>query len=150
MKYLIIIYISLGFVLSSVIGISYYCGSEMFPEYYGSPFVFRQKSLCSSMTYYFSVSGILLNVAVWGFLFLLLHRVINFFIKKARNNKIAKLFYKGFVVVLIIFSSFNILIEYMMLGNGFEKGLNYWYMNMDEEAKIWGMGCKGKWTTFQR
>ena len=29
----------------------------MFPTYYGSPFVFKDKSLGSSMEYYYSISG---------------------------------------------------------------------------------------------
>ncbi|PZR10862.1 MAG: hypothetical protein DI539_21045 [Flavobacterium psychrophilum] len=151
MKYFIIVYIALGFVLSSAIGVTYYCdGLEMFPEYYGSPFVFKQKSLGSSMTYYFSISGILLNVAAWGLLVLIVHKVFIFFIEKIRNNKIAKLVYKGLVVGLMVFSTLNILADYVMLGRGFKKGLNYWYMNVDEEAKVWGMDCEGKWTMFGR
>lgn len=122
----------------------------MFPEYYGSPFVFKQKSLGSSMTYYFSVSGILINVAVWSLFIWLIHKVIIYFIEKARNYKIAKRVYKGLVVGLIVFSTLNIMMDYVMLGRGFKKGLNYWYMNVDEEAKAWGMDCKGEWTMFHR
>ena len=60
MKYLIIPYIALGLVLSLAIGIEYNCeGHEMFPIYYGCPFVFMKKSLGSSMEYYYSISGLL-------------------------------------------------------------------------------------------
>lgn len=42
MKFIILPYIALGFVLSLVIGIEYKCvGTEMFPDFYGSPFVFK-------------------------------------------------------------------------------------------------------------
>ena len=55
-KFLIIPYVALGLVFSLVFGIEYDCvGKEMFPTYYGNPFVFKQKSLGSSMEYYFSI-----------------------------------------------------------------------------------------------
>lgn len=149
MKYIIIAYIAFGLVLSLIISVSYSCeGSEMFPEYYGSPFVFKRQSLGSSMTYYFSVSGILLNVAVWGIFVLLFHKFITYLIEKARKNKIPRFIYKVFIVVLITFSTFNIMMDYLMHGRGFEKGRNYWYMNMDKEAKAYGMDCKGEWSIF--
>ena len=29
----------------------------------------------------------------------------------------------------------------VMIGHGFGEGQNYWYWNMDKEAKDWGMAC---------
>lgn len=151
MKYIIIPFIALGFVLSSALGINYYCeGLEMFPEYYGSPFVFKQKSLGSSMTYFYSVSGILLNVAVWSIMILLIRKVIIYFIGRTGNNKLFKKIYRGIIVILIAFTALNIVVDYVMLGSGFEKGRNYWYMNLDKEAKDWGMDCKGEWTLLRK
>ena len=50
MKFVLIPYIALGFILSLVLGIEYNCdGQEMFPTYYSSPFIFKQTSLGSSM-----------------------------------------------------------------------------------------------------
>lgn len=145
-NFLIIPYLALGFVLSSTIGISYRCtGEEMFPEYYGNPFVFKQQSLGSSMTYFYSVSGVLLNVAVWSILLLLMRKVIIYFMEKAGNSKLIRNMYTGLIALLIVFTTLTIAMQYVMLGSGFEKGSNYWYMNMDQEAKDWGMDCEGKW-----
>lgn len=148
MKYIIIPYIALGFVLSSAIGITYYCdGWEM---YYGSPFIFKQKSLGSSMTYFYSVSGTLLNVGVWSILILLMRKAILYLIERARNQKLIQTIYKGLIIVLMAFTTLNVAMDYVMLGSGFEKGRNYWYMNLDKEAKDWGMDCKGEWAMFRK
>tara|TARA_R110000868_G_scaffold411378_1_gene703389 strand:+ start:1981 stop:2436 length:456 start_codon:yes stop_codon:yes gene_type:complete len=151
MKYVIIPYIALGLVLSLTIGIEYNCvGQEMFPEYYGSPFVFKQKSLGSSMEYFYSISGLILNIAVWSILIILIRLVILKLIKKTGENKIISKIYKGVVVVLIGFTTLNIAIDSIMIGGGFEKGLNYWNMDLDKEAKDWGMECEGEWIMFKK
>ena len=67
MKYFIIPFIALGLSLSMVYGVEYECeGSEPFSIYYGSPFLFKKSSLGSSMEYFYSISGLLLNVLVWS------------------------------------------------------------------------------------
>ena len=145
MKYIIIPYIAFGLVLSLIIGVEYNCsGQEMFPEYYGSPFVFKQKSLGSSMEYYFSISGLLLNTIVWCIPLILIRLVVFNLIEKTKHKKIINLTYKGVIIVLIGFTTLNIAIDSVMIGNGFKKGFNYWYMDLDKEAKDWGMECEGK------
>lgn len=151
LKYFIIPYIALGLVLSMPIGITYYCyGSEMFPEYFGSPFVFKQKSLGSSMTYFYSVSGLLLNVIVGSIPVIGIRLLILYFIKRAKIKKMGKTIYKGIVVLMLVFSTLNIAMDYIMMGNGFYEGGNYWYMDLDKEAQDWGMECKGKWGMFRK
>ncbi len=151
MKYLTIPFIAIGIVLSLVFGIEYNCqGEEMFPEYYGSPFVFKQKSLGSSMEYFYSISGLILNIAVWSVFITLIRLVILKLIKRTGENKIAKIIYKGIVVFLIGFTTLNIAIDSIMIGRGFKKGFNYWYMDLDKEAKDWGMECEGKWILFKK
>jgi hypothetical protein len=49
---------------------------------------------------------------------------------------------------MIGFTTVNVLFDFLMLGSGFEEGRNYWYMNMDKEAKDWGMDCEGEWSIF--
>jgi hypothetical protein len=144
-KYITIPYIALGFVLSLAIGIEYNCsGQEMFPIYYGCPFVFKEKSLGSSMEYYYSISGLLLNVATWSILLIFVRSIILKLILKSGGNKGIKIIYKGIIVILICFTTLNILVDSVMLGRGFKKGLNYWYMDLNKEAKDWGMKCKGE------
>jgi hypothetical protein len=145
-KYLTIPFIALGIVLSLVFGIEYNCqGEEMFPIYYGSPFVFKEKSLGSSMEYFYSISGILLNVAIWSVIIALLRLAILKILDLKSKSRILTKIYKGTVIVLVVFSALNIGISYIGIGQGFKKGLNYWYMDLDKEAKDWGMECEGEW-----
>ena len=149
MKYIIITYIALGLVLSSAVGVAYYCsGQDMLPEYYGSPFIFQQRSLGSSLTYYYSVTGLILNTIIWSMVVWLLRIAILHLIKQTGNNPVSQKLYRGIVILLIVFTTLNVASAYLMLGSGFEKGLNYWYMDLDKEAKRWGMECEGKWGLF--
>lgn len=151
MKYILIPYIALGLVLSLAVGIEWHCdGQEMFPEYFGSPFVFKQKSLGSSLTYYYSVSGVVVNVAVWSIVILALRAVILKLIQRSGNNKSLRSIYRGIVGILIVWTTLNVVIDYIMLGRGFKEGFNYWYMDLDKEAKDWGMDCEGKWGMFRK
>lgn len=150
-KYLTTPFIALGIVLSLVFGIEYSCtGEEMFPEYYGSPFVFKKKSLGSSMEYFYSISGLLLNIAIWSVLITLIRFAILKLIKRTGENRIVKIIYKGVVLFLIGFTTLNIAIDSVMTGRGFEEGFNYWYMDLDKEAKDWGMKCEGEWIIFKK
>jgi hypothetical protein len=146
MKYLTIPFIALGIVLSLVFGVEYNCqGEEMFPIYYGSPFVFKEKSLGSSMEYFYSISGLLLNVAVWSVIIALLRLAVLKILDLKSKSIILSKIYKGIVVTLVLFSTLNLGISYIGIGQGFQKGLNYWYMDLDKEANDWGMKCEGEW-----
>ncbi len=145
MKYVIIPYIALGFTLSLVISIEYTCtGQEMFPEYYGSPFVFKAKSLGSSMEYFYSIWGLALNICIWSSLLGLIRLA---FLKLTSNRTLTKV-YKFVTVLLIGFSSLTISIESIMIGHGFQEGLNYWYFDLNKEATSRNMKYEGKWEVF--
>ncbi len=149
MKYALLPFIALGLVLSLTLGIEYHCeGEEMFPTYYGSPFVFKQKSLGSSMEYFYSVSGLILNVLLWSLMLLLINRPIQTFVHQTSKHWI-KLSYKICLTILLVFSSLTLGFQSMMLGRGFEKNRNYWYFNLEEEAKAWGMKCQPELIYFQ-
>ena len=149
MKYAVIPYIAFVLILSLAIGIEYDCeGREMFPTYYASPFVFMQKSLATSLEYYYSVSGLILNVLVWSFFLFLIHKGIQTIIKKLRKPKLMRLSYKIIIGLMIAFSSFHVVVGSMMTGRVFNKLTNYWYWNIDKEAKSWGVTCKGEVITF--
>lgn len=120
----------------------------MFPEYTGSPFIFRQKSFGSSMTHYYSVTGLVINTGIWTVVLLLIRRSILNLIERSGNNKGFKSIHRGMVGFLILFTTLNIGIGYIMLGNGFQEGLNYWYFNLDQEAKEWGVDCEGRIGVF--
>lgn len=126
-------------VLSLMIGLEYKCeGEEIFPIYYASPFVFKHKSLASSMEYYYSISGLLLNVITWSLLLFLIDK----FIRRAVSiTKTFKIIYRLIVAILIAFTTLNIAMDYMILGGGFYESGNYWYWDIDSEAKQWGVDC---------
>lgn len=129
------------------VGIEYNClGGEMFPTYYGSPFVFKQSSLGSSLEYFYNLSGLILNILVWScFLFL-----IDKGIKKLYNTKGLKIAYKAFIGLLVIFSTMNVVIDSIMIGQGFDNNSNFWYWDMDKEAKEWGVNCVGHFVSFKK
>jgi hypothetical protein len=89
MKYIIIPYIALGLISSLVIGIEYNCeGQEMFPTFFGSPFVFKKESLGNSMEYVYSISGIIINVLTWSVALFMVHSTINRLIQKIQKKKV--------------------------------------------------------------
>ncbi len=145
MKYVLIPYIALGLVLSLTIGVEYTCvGDELLPKYYGSPFVFKQKSLVTSMEYYYSVSGIVLNVLVWSIPLFAIHR----YTQHLNAKKAWWIGYRIVVVLLLAFTTLNIMITSVVVGPGFQKGWNYWYIDMEENAKAYQMQCEGEWSFF--
>lgn len=151
MKYVIIPYIALGLILSLAIGIEYNCeGQEMFPTYYGSPFVFKRKSLGSSMEYFYSVSGLIINVLVWSCALFFIDKSIQNNIKKVSKPKLIRISYNSIISLIIAFTTLNIGMDSVMIGRGFKEGRNYWYWNVDKEAKDWGMTCEGKIITFRK
>lgn len=146
MKYIIIPVIALGLTLSTIFCIEYKCeGEEMFPTYYGSPFIFKQKSLASSLEYFYSISGLFLNVIVWS-LFLIIMRFT--FIKLIEKTSVKRKVTVGYnisVGLLLVFAFINIYGAYITADNSFSKNSNYWYWNFDKESRDWGMTCEGKW-----
>lgn len=146
MKYILIPFIALGFTLSLIFRIEYNCeGQELFPIYYGAPFVFQQTSLGSSMEYYYSISGLFLNVIVWSSVIVFIRFGILKLIEATSNNKIIKITYKIMVGFLLFCSIVIIAASYITNGGGFNENLNYWYWNLDKEASDWGMKCEGEW-----
>jgi hypothetical protein len=151
MKYAIIPYIALGLILSLALGVEYNCeGQEMFPTYYGSPFVFKQESLGSSMEYFYSISGLAINILAWSFVLFCIDKAIQTLIVKISNPGLIRISYRIVIGLLIAFTTLNIAIDSVMIGRGFGKELNYWYWNMDKEAKAWGMTCNGEIITFKK
>lgn len=147
MKFIIIPYIALGLVLSVVIGIEYnFVGEEMMPTYWGSPFVYKQESLGSSLERYYSISGLVLNIAVWSIVLFFIDKGIRR-IKPTKKNENT---YKVIIALFIVFTSLNVVCDYSLIGNGFEENLNYWYWDIDKEAGNWGGKYDGEMTTLKK
>ncbi|PHR31892.1 MAG: hypothetical protein COA38_07450 [Fluviicola sp.] len=147
MKFIIIPYIALGLVLSVAIGIEYnFIGEEMMPTYWGSPFVYKQESLGSSLERYYSISGLVLNILVWSIVLFFIDKGIRR-IKLIKKNEIT---YKAIIALFIVFTSLNVVSDYSLIGNGFKENLNYWYWDIDEKAENWGGKYEGEMTTLNK
>lgn len=115
----------------------------MYGEYTGSPFIFQQKSLGSSLTYYYSISGLIANIFIWTVVLLLIRAAILQLNQVIRNRKTFNSIYRGIVGVLIVFTTLNVAGSYIMLGQGFDEDRNYWYFDLNNDANDWGVECKG-------
>ena len=51
---------------------------------------------------------------------------------------------------MLVFTTLNIFIDSVMIGHGFKDGLNYWYWDIDKEAKDWGMKVEGELRMFKK
>lgn len=143
MNYFIIFYVALGIVLSSVVTIEYDCiGSERFPKYYGSPFIYKQDSLASSLECFYSISGLALNSLIWSFMLFFIHKMCSKLLATLNQPIIYKA-YKAIIVFLIFLSTVVIYFSFELTGSGFDKNSNYWYFDLNQEARDWGMQCEG-------
>lgn len=146
MKYILIPVIGLGLALSLVLRVEYKCGGpDVFPTYYGSPFVFREKSLGSSMTYYYSASGLLLNVGVWSILLTALRYGFLKLMEATDYKKGFRIAQHLVVGMLLLLSMVSISFAYITFGRHYGKHFNYWHWDVDQKAKASGVKCEGKW-----
>jgi len=144
MKFILIPFIALGLTLGMVYGVVYECeGVEPFPTYFGSPFIFKQSSLGSSMEYFFSISGILLNMLVWSVLLFVMRFGYQVLLEFTRYSIFLRVPYYVVVFSMIAFTLLNLFKLSIDLGGGFNRNLNYWYWNVDKDMKDYGMHCEG-------
>ena len=128
--------LSLPFLL---IGFEYNCtGQEMFPRYFASPFVFKSTSLATSLAYDYYFFGLLGNLMIWGGLIF----VFDFLIMKVLNRISIESLYVIYKIVIgsfLTLSSISIFLEISVSSQSIS-----WNANLMEEAKAWGMICKGE------
>ena len=119
--------------------IVYNCsGQEMFPTYFGSPFIYKSSSLVSSLEFDFYLLGITANVILLSTLVLLL-RFVLVKIFSGIGNKFILYIYKtskyGLAILCIAWTILFFYVSYSSLQ--FQADIN-------GEAKAWGMTCKGQ------
>jgi len=149
MKLALLIYIALGLSLSEILGIKYTCtGMEIFPQFYGSPFIYSQTSLATSLEYFYSVSGIFYNAVIWSVGLLLISKIYAKLTLKSNVNKNIKTLVAS---ILFLISSFSLAFTITFKGPGFgeESNSNAWYWNIEQEAAKWGIICEGELEVFQ-
>lgn len=150
MKYIIIPFIALGLVLSSIVCIEYDClGSDVLSKYVGSPFIFKKSSLGASLEYCYSIGGILVNTLIWSMLVAGLHIASLKMINRRENNRVLKRSYSIIVGILIAFALLNVSWSFYTACTGFDKSGNYWVSDMDQVAKDYNAECKGELKFFR-
>ena len=102
------------------------------------------------MEYFYSISGLIINVLIWSLVLFFIDKAIQTMIGKISKPKPVRIFYNIIIGLMLGFTTLNIAINSLMIGYGFEKELNYWYWDIDQGAKDWGMTCKGEMITFKK
>jgi len=149
MKSALLIYIALGLSLSELLGIRYECtGMEIFPKFYGSPFIFKQTSLATSLEYYYSVFGVICNTVFWSVGLLLIGKL---YAKLTLKGSVDKVIKTVVVSTLFMLSSFSLAFTLTFKGPGFgeDSNSNAWYWDIEKEADKWGMNCESEFEVFQ-
>lgn len=140
LKYFFAFILSLGILLVPFYKpiIVYNCkGIEMFPTYYGCPFIYKSTNLGTSLAWDFYFWPALVNLLLW-MIFLLLFRLIIYKTILKKENKIIKYSYNAVKFFLTIYFLYWIAISFKYEGNSLKS-----YVDFKNEAKIWGMICEG-------
>ncbi len=140
LKYFFAFIFSLGVLLTPYYRpvIVYACtGPEMFPTYYGCPFIFKATNLGTSLAWDFFFWPTLINLILWVVFFLLIRLIIHKTMLK-NGNKIITYSYVSVKFILTLFFLFSIAISLTYEGHSLKTNVDF-----DNEAKAWGMTCEG-------
>lgn len=140
LKYVFAFIFSLGILLVPYYKpiIVYACtGPEMFPTYYGCPFIYKATNLGTSLAWDFFFWPTLANLILWMILFLLVRLIIHKTILKS-ENKIVKFSYTALKFILTTFFLYWIAISLTYEGHSLKSSVDF-----ENEAKTWGMTCEG-------
>lgn len=141
LKYIFAFIFALGILLVPYYKptIVYDCtGPEMFPTYYGCPFIYKVTSLGSSLEFDFFFLPFLVNLIIW-MACLLLFRLIVYKTILKNENKITKYFYVATKILFTLYCLFWITISFNFQGYHWQS-----YFDFEKEAQTWGMTCKGR------
>lgn len=118
--------------------IVYECtGTEMFPTYYGCPFIYKATNLGTSLAWDFFFWPTLANLVIWMTFFLLLRQIAYKTLLKY-ENKIIKYCYVAVKFIFTIYFLFWIAVSFNYPGYALESSVDF-----ESEAKAWGMTCEG-------
>jgi len=131
-----LLFVALALVLSSVVGIQYSClETAIYPSFYGMPFIYKQKSLGSSMEIYYCISGLFMNVLMCFLLLLLIWKAFGRMIERNLDEAVGRRVSQFVARAVLFLSTLEIITAYLGIGNGFAPMLNYWYWDIDQFAK---------------
>lgn len=132
--------ISLGVLCSpfSIFTIIYDCkGQDVFPVYFGCPFIFKSSSLATSLACDYYLIGFLADWLIWSVILLLIGYAFNSL--KWIKQRFVLIFYRFTVGLLLIASVLCAIIAFSIGGDRLEFNAN-----LNKEAKAWGMDCNGR------
>ncbi|CAM1365919.1 conserved membrane hypothetical protein [Tenacibaculum litopenaei] len=124
LKFLLLIIIAYGFALEPLVGFSssYNCEPET-PVHFGAPFVSKKFSLGSSMTFHYSILGLLMNTLFWLLIFLILRHISKLLIKREHFRQLKRMAMgSGFLL-----ASFAIYGQCITCEPSFGPEANYWW-----------------------
>lgn len=139
-KYIFTLIISLGILLTPYYKptIVYTCsGTEMFPTFYGCPFIYKSTSLATSLAFDFYFWRTLANLIIWMLILLLLRLILHKTILK-HENKLVKYSYSAFKLIVTIYFLLMITIALKFEGYSLKSDIDF-----EKETKAWGMTCDG-------
>jgi hypothetical protein len=114
----------------------YHCeGSDVFPVYYASPFIYKSTSMATSMAHDYYLAGFLADVFLWSIVFLFLRQI---FLRWFSGSTTGSMNWVGriFEAALLIFSLFVFWLEATTSGQTMSL-----VADLSETAKAWGMSC---------
>lgn len=134
----IAVWIAAGFLLarSGQPRLLYTCeGSEVFPEYIGSPFIYKSTSLATSMAFDYYLIGFFANLIIWSGLILTIRWILMKIIRKEYPRTMLTV-YRGIKYLLIGFSILVFIFEMKISGQTFTRTAD-----LETHAANWGMQC---------
>lgn len=135
LKYLLFPFCAFGLSTIPLFGVKY----NGLPEYIGAPFIFAQKSMGSSMEYFYSLPGIAMNLIIWSLLLIVLWQLTKKLFHVSPNSY--KTLKVTSVVVLLLLSVLGLWMFYVSSGSSFTNHLEFDYWPINEE-------CKTEWMFF--
>jgi hypothetical protein len=119
----------------------YHCvGTEVFPVYYASPFIYKSTSLATSMAFDYYLAGFIGNVICWTFVLLGLRYLAERWLP-LKPAGIVKWMQRIVEVVLILFSIFVFWLEFTNSGQTIS-----FFADFASTAREWGMSCSPEFT----
>lgn len=122
----------------------YHCeGTEVFPVYYASPFIYMSSSLATSMAYDYYIAGFIGNIVCWSFILLGIRYLADkwFPLKPAGVKWLQRIV----EVVLILFTVFVFWLEFTTSGHTISL-----FADLASTARAWGMTCSPEFTFLMK
>lgn len=136
---IILLFIAFGMLCSpsAILSFKYSCtGSEVFPVFYGSPFIYKSTSLATSLAFDYYALGFLGSWLTWALVIGAIWYLVKRFLLREDNKVIANIY--SVVVGLLVFFAVMSLIFAAQTNAG---STIQWELDLDKVANEHGMSC---------